>query len=63
MKNLGARTRATKHAALRDLGAELSGAVSCQLPGIGVTSVDRWKNGAILAEYAAEVARYSEAKA
>jgi hypothetical protein len=57
MKKLGLKSRATRHAALRDLGAELPGAVISQLLGISVDSVDRWRNGGHFASYAAEVAR------
>jgi hypothetical protein len=62
MKNLGLKTRATRHAALRDLEAELPGAAINQLLGISVTSMDRWRDGGIFATYAAEVARHSKSK-
>ncbi|MFD3326009.1 hypothetical protein [Streptomyces sp. NPDC058701] len=57
LKRLGVRARATQHAALRDLGAELPATVINRLLGISIISVDRWRDGGEYGAYAAEIAR------
>ena len=50
---LGITTIATRHAAMRDLGAALPTSVIARLLRVSVTSIDRWKTGGTYADYAA----------